>query len=285
MIRAARSGDEAAIEAFLQDHAESSMFLRSNLARFGLNNRDHPNATSYFIDEQDGIRAVFGLSNAGFLLLQTPCAGPEFWAQLPETVSGQKIAGIIGEVSQVSHAKAALELEKAGFSLERPEPLYRLSLDQMRDPGAATIRPPIAADAQLLTSWLRAYQIEAFKFEDNAALENVISKRVKNILAGDDTRLLVKGGKAVAMTAFNARLPDMVQIGGVYTPPELRNQGLARRVVAAHLREARAEGVETAILFASGAPACRAYEALGFQQIGHYTLAILAKPQIIESAS
>ncbi|MCP5038532.1 MAG: hypothetical protein GY945_13145 [Rhodobacteraceae bacterium] len=62
-------------------------------------------------------------------------------------------------------------------------------------------------------------------------------------------------------------------------------RGLARRAVAAHLLEARDKGVKTAILFASGAPACRAYEAIGFRQIGRYGLAILAEPQTIGPVS
>ena len=71
---------------------------------------------------------------------------------------------------------------------------------------------------------------------------------------------------------------DLVQIGGVYTPPGLRGQGHARRAVALHREEARAEGIRTAILFASGAAACRAYEAIGFERIGSYALSILRKP-------
>ncbi len=112
-----------------------------------------------------------------------------------------------------------------------------------------------------------------------------MSERVETTSEGDDTRLLIKDDKVLAMTAFNARLPDMVQIGGGYTPPEYRNRGLARRAVATLLREVQGEGVKTAILFASGAPACRAYEAIGFRQIGRYGLAILAEPQTIGPAS
>lgn len=86
------------------------------------------------------------------------------------------------------------------------------------------------------------------------------------------------------MTAFNARLPEIVQVGGVWTPPELRGRGYARCVIAAHLRVARRSGADRAILFTDeeNLPAQRAYEALGFSEIGTYGLAFLEESISIE---
>ena len=58
----------------------------------------------------------------------------------------------------------------------------------------------------------------------------------------------------------------------------------ARRVVAAHLAQARAAGVRTAILFTSDPAAARAYRAIGFQRIGDYTLALMPAPVTIGAA-
>ena len=70
MIRAARAGDEAAIDAFLEPHSTSSMFLRSNLANFGLglgaDRSSDPRATTFWVIDDGSIQAVFGRSNAGF---------------------------------------------------------------------------------------------------------------------------------------------------------------------------------------------------------------------------
>jgi predicted GNAT family acetyltransferase len=66
------------------------------------------------------------------------------------------------------------------------------------------------------------------------------------------------------MTGFNAQTADIVQIGGVYTPPPLRSRGHARRAVALHLAEARDRGVRAPRSLRSGAAAARAYEAIGF---------------------
>ena len=112
-------------------------------------------------------------------------------------------------------------------------------------------------------------------------LDEEAEGRTERALSSGDVRLLEIDGAPVAMTAINARLPDMVQIGGVYTPPDLRGRGYARRAVALHMQEVRAAGVQKAILFASGAAACRAYEAIGFERIGDYALAILRDPVVI----
>ena len=83
----------------------------------------------------------------------------------------------------------------------------------------------------------------------------------------------------MAKSSFNARIKEAVQIGGVWTPPELRNRGYGRSAVAASLLEARSEGVEKAILFTGGdnIPAQKAYTSLGFQPIGRYRIFLLQR--------
>lgn len=282
MLRAAVPGDEAAIEAFLAGHAETSMFLRGNLRDFGLDDRSHPHATAYWLAQEDGrIAAVFGLSNAGFAMCQAPGASPALWRAFTEAVAGRMLAGITGEAAQVAQAKRAFGLHSAAFALDRPEPLYRLDLAALTIPDSpGKTRPPAEADRALLRGWYDAYEQETLGTAPDRAAA-VARDRAGRAIASEHTRLLLIDGAPVAMTAFNARLPDMVQIGGVFTPPELRGRGFARRAVALHLAEVRENGATTAILFASGAAACRAYEAIGFARVGTYALAILKTPVTI----
>lgn len=132
MLRSAIAGDEPAIAGFLERHAETSMFLRSNLHRFGLFDRSSPNGTAYWLAETNGdITAVFGLSNAGMVMSEAPAAAPELWQSVAHALDGQSISGIAGEVSQVAQAKQALGLHSAAFGMDSPEPLYKLSLDAL----------------------------------------------------------------------------------------------------------------------------------------------------------
>ncbi len=68
---------------------------------------------------------------------------------------------------------------------------------------------------------------------------------------------------------------------------ELRRRGYGRCVVAASLLDARAQGVEKAILFTgeSNLAAQRAYTALGFRHIGDYRLLLLQSPMLAEELS
>jgi predicted GNAT family acetyltransferase len=80
------------------------------------------------------------------------------------------------------------------------------------------------------------------------------------------------------MCAFTARVPECVQLGGVWTAPSDRSRGYARSVVAFALLSAQREGVKRSVLFTDRGnhPARRAYEALGYRQVGRYGLVLFS---------
>lgn len=290
MIRPAFAGDEAILDGFLAQHAESSMFLRSNLVEAGLGNQTHPHGTTYLMDMRAGVlRGVFGLTNEGFAMCQAPGADQATWAGFVAALTGRDVKGITGDDAQVSHAIAAMGLAQNAFLSNATEPLYRLDLAELvlpvlDNPEAAlplSIRPPEARDIEILTLWYLAYGHETGVQPEQGATEKAI-ERAMNAINGDITRVLIHDGRPVAMTAFNAQFQDMVQIGGVYTPDQHRNKGYARYVVAAHLTEARKTGAKTAVLFANNSAAARAYEAIGFQHIGRYRVAVLKETHRLE---
>jgi predicted GNAT family acetyltransferase len=98
--------------------------------------------------------------------------------------------------------------------------------------------------------------------------------------------LLTEAGRPVASTAYNARVtrpdgsPETVQVGGVWTPVELRGRGYARCAVAGQLLESRGQGATRAVLFTGEdrMDAQAAYRALGFEPCGDYGLIFFADP-------
>lgn len=273
-MRPATPADIPAMEAFLDRHAATTMFLRANLARFGLDDRSHPHGTTYFVEEADGqLTGVFGISNAGFVLGQ----GTD-WAGFARMIAGRKVVGLNGAKDQVDAARTVFDLSGTRALLDHDEPHYQLTLADLNEAalGPQTLRPPVVQDLPWLAEWNAAYMIETLGADDDDANRAEGLARADRMMNEGYGRILMDGGQPVAMTAFNAELPDMVQIGGVYTPPRFRGRGYARTAVGRHLMEVRAKGVREAILFASGEAACRAYEALGFRQIGQYTLVFLA---------
>lgn len=277
----ATDADLPDVEAFLARHAETLMFLRANLRRHGLGDRRSPRALRLMLIRTAGaLTGVVGLTNAGFALLQAPGAGPEDWRAVAGWLAGSPLTGVTGEAAQVDAALAALDLPDSAFAHRPAEPLYRLALADLDlascVPGR--IRRPRARDRDLLTRWFTDFEQATLGTPPRLAAEKG-ADRADMAIDEDRVRLFEQGDTPLAMTAFNAELPEIVQVGGVYTPAAYRGRRAARSAVGLHLAEARRQGVRLAVLAAASAPACRAYEALGFRRIGAYTLALLAPPE------
>jgi predicted GNAT family acetyltransferase len=258
-------GDEAMIEAFLRPHITSSMFLLSNLRHCGLTSGTWAGAF------QDGaLVGVLQHAPNGNLLLQAP----QHLSELVREVT-RPVRGLIGPWPQVVAARAVLGLTEAPCDLDSREDLFELDLSQLIVPeplraGHVTCQLAHPRDRDLLVSWRAEYQLEALGRTHDAAQE------VDDLLARSDLYVLHQDNRPVACSAFNSRLPDCVQIGGVWTPPELRSRGYARAAVAGSLLHA---GVPRSVLFTDPAnlPAQRAYLALGYEIIGEYGLVLFQR--------
>ncbi|WP_422065268.1 GNAT family N-acetyltransferase [Shimia sp.] len=259
------------IEVFLRDHLQSSMFFLSSLADHGLGGAE-PRALRVWALEGDQ-PGLFALSNEGGILLQAPDAQAADWAATAPFWQGRPLVGCLGESTQVAAFLAVSGLDQRPMSLNGAEPGYRLALTALRLPACdgLTLIPLSEAPRSLIESWRVDYHRTVMGTPEHAraaAAQNDIA----GYLARDSHRVVMRGDVPVAMSGFNATLPDVVQIGGVYTPPELRGQGLARRSVALHLAEARDRGVTHSVLFAASPQAARAYEAIGFERNGSFSM-------------
>jgi len=276
----ATESDLPEIESFLACRAETSMFLRANLRRHGLGDRRAPRALSLALRHVGArLTGVFGLTNAGFALVQAPEATPGDWQAFARWLAPRRLIGLNAEADQANAALAALALPDAAFARRAAEPLFRLDLAGLRLDALApgSIRRPRDRDRALLTRWFTAFEHEALGTPAASAAERG-ADRADMAIDEDSVRLFEHQDIPLAMTAFNAELPEIVQVGGVYTPPENRGRRAARSAVALHLVEARRRGVRLAVLAAASEPAGRAYQALGFQRIGTMTLALLQTP-------
>lgn len=275
-VRFAQQGDEAALEARFKTQANHAMFLRGNLRQHGLGPSIHPHGSRYLL-RLDGrhIHGVAALTRGGYAMGLGDADDLPLWTAFATRFAGHLFRGVTGQPAMAGSVRAALGLEPHRFSTDEITPLFRLGLDRLPSVTDADLRAPTEADLAILGSWLAGFDAEALGVKiapDHAA---GIAARAEAALSDDCLRLLFVAGRPVAMTRFNAQLPDMVQVGGVYTPPDLRGRGYARRAVAAHLIQARRRGVHAAILFSANAAASRAYRAIGFRQVGDYAVALL----------
>lgn len=269
-----RTKDLPRAKALLQERRAEAMFPLSNLERYGLDG-DAPYAMRLWRRGEN----LLGLTRSGTVM---PCgSGP--WQDAAIPLEGAQISAVIGAQPAARAVVAALGCQGQPATLDRDEPHYLCRLDQLALPdGPGALVPLKDAPRALLLQWLADYQTEALGTEARTAQRRALDD-LERYQQADSHRVLMVEGRACAMTGINARAGDMVQVGGVYTPPDLRGRGHARRAVALHLQEHRRTGTSAAVLFAANVPAQRAYEAIGFRQIGLWCLLLLADPLTVST--
>jgi N-acetylglutamate synthase-like GNAT family acetyltransferase len=273
-LRAATADDLPALTAFLRRYEATSMFPLSNLAGAGLNGGG-PYGMRFWVTGD--VSGAIGLTKGGMLHPQWP--GAADLAAARAVLAGAGVAGVIGPAGQVTALVAALGLCKAGREMDRTESGFVLDLNNLIIPeGPGVLAALEAVDAGVLAAWRATYLTEVTGRPPDRAARQAPAD-IERWRTAKSHFVLLEAGVPVAMSGFNAVLPDVVQVGGVYVPPALRGKGRARRVVALHLAEARAKGVRRARLFAVSDQAARAYRAIGFGPADPVGLVLFADPQ------
>jgi GNAT superfamily N-acetyltransferase len=266
------------VEALLTARLDQAMFPVSNLRAHGLRAKgfasDHPHATRFWLIGTD---SVVALTQGGMVmaLLAQDCD----LSSLPSVLAGQTVQGAVGPALSIRPILRALNLQGAPARLDEDEPGFALDLANLQIPDLAhaDLVPAAAVSRDLLVAWRAAATVETQGMPADEAAERAADD-LETWLDRDSHRVLLHDGKPVALTGFNARLPEIVQVGAVYTPPDLRNRGYARTAVARHLAEARATGTTRAVLFAATPAATRAYLAIGFLPTADFALVLFRQP-------
>lgn len=288
MIRKLKEGDEPLLEHFLSGYAETSMFLRSNLKASGLSYKDESFHGEYLgsfckAGQIEGVLAHFWNGN---IMMQAP--NVEVLDRLIKAfrkIVTRPIVGILGENQQAEIVLSGLNISNQQYAINRSEGLYILDLKAISFPNETEndfdVIEAGKLEKPLLLQWIKAYEIEALGAAEGEALASHIENRVDRLIKNSNCWALIINGIPVSLSAFNARLTDIVQIGPVWTPPEYRNKGYARTLVRLTLLKAKQEGICKAILFTDNPAAIKAYEAIGFRKMGFYRLALLKTPVIL----
>jgi RimJ/RimL family protein N-acetyltransferase len=281
-LRKLEPGDEPLTFEFLDRHRETSLFLISNIERAGLEDRGEPLQATYVAHFHEGaISALAAHAWNGNLLLQGD-QGIEAAALSAVARTGRPPRGLVGPPPLIRRVRGALGLEGAATAHDEMERLFAVDLGDIRvpallDEAEAELRAPTEAEAAgILTDWRVEYQIETLGSERSAGLEAGSRALMEAMRVEDSSRVLLHRGRLVAFTAFNARTRGIVQVGGVFTPRELRGRGYARSAVAGSLMEARLAGARRSVLFTGpeNHAAIRAYTAIGYEPIGEFGLVL-----------
>jgi len=285
-IRILKPGDEEAAEKFLSQYAPSSMFLRSNLRAAGFEMRGKALQGIYHasFSQHGNIRGILAHYWNGNVMVQsndndTTRALVRYFRQ----TANQPVAGILGPANLVEVVISELELENAEFSINTNEELFALDLAKIILPTASPANQFQMVEAAqipkgILSEWLKSYDMEALGSLDNDKLANQVENRTNAMISENRSWALLADNEPVCLCGLNARLPDIVQVGPVWTPLVHRNLGYARILVAMVLQHVQKQGVEKSILFTDNPAAAKAYGAIGFEKIGYYRMALLKTP-------
>lgn len=273
-------------EAYLRDHADTSMFLRSNALKAGLDFRSQPFQAYYFgvFTDEAILTGVLALNWNGNIFSQADDAIvlSQLIDRAVDIQPDFMVKGVLAPFWQAEQILSRFNLPTEAYQLSENEDVYRLQLADLVVPeaiaeGAMRCRLITLDDVDVLTEWGMAYEIEALGI-DPATPDLKQSQRdeVLSHLAQNDRYILCDAeGRPIAKAALNAQLPDIVQIGGVYTPPAARGLGYAQAVVAGMLLIARSRGVTHSVLFTKNPAAASAYKKIGYVKTGNYNLTLL----------
>ena len=275
MIRQAVPGDEAALRAFLEPRAITSLYLLANLERFGLEPTDHKNATTYFANwHDDHVTGVIGVTQAGYGLVQAP----DHASDLASCLAERPLLGVLGLPDHVAAVLGALHLTTVEFIAHDDEPLCAMELRDLPPPDHG-LRQPTEADRDLLTMWIADFLLVTRQCPTlDAALAGAIS-RVDAAINEGDVWLWCPEGVPLGSVGINARAGNLVHVGAVYVPPEHRCKGIAEAMIRALVRQCGQDGAHKAVLFANSPSAERAYVRAGFARIGRFRIALFAQPE------
>jgi GNAT superfamily N-acetyltransferase len=188
-----------------------------------------------------------------------------------------RLRGFIGEWDTVAPVRERFRAANPGYraTFDSREILYAYPL--RRDDGSLVHDPRVRLLVpQDFEQWLRLDEgyIAELGVPDDLKLEQKRELFARSVSA----RLwwgLFGGASMLARVALNSSGPTVGQVGGVFTVPANRRQGMAMAAMCHMLKDCRdVHGHARSILFTGEAdvPAQKLYESIGYQRIGTFAL-------------
>lgn len=270
--------DIAALEAFLLEHVDYTMFQRGNLRAAGIVYTGQPLSGVYAAAFVDGVITAVAVHAWNGNLLLAGDAGLEqaLDAALAAESPPRDVRGLLGPWPAITRTRTHLGLLEKPTDLDSCEELLTLPLSNLEVPPpcpGVTLRVAKVEDTDALIRLGIAFEEEALH---RTPPTDEVRATAKRYIAQRGTYVAEYGGEIIAKTNFSARLPDAVGIGGVYTAPAHRGRGHGRAVVAASLTAVAKEGVTRAVLFTqkTNIAALKAYRSIGFESVGDFGLVL-----------
>lgn len=270
------AGNVSKVEQFLAEHAETCLFLASNLTNYGPRLSEHPNSGDFkCLREGTEVVGVFCLARRGNLHVELAGRTEGVASVVEDSRRGPiRVRGVLGEWSIASAIwRELVRTRTVVETYASRELLLSLQLSERGSPPESKIAQLEYEDyeqwAQLNGDYLR---------EEGLPLN--LSEEQRRRQFRDETSAgywwgLRDGELLLSIAALNARHGALGQVGGVFTPKPLRRRGHSRAVLRGLLETCRSSlGLSKLILFtgASNVAALGVYRALGFREVAEFAL-------------
>ncbi len=271
-VRRLHAPDEAALAQFLQADRGYGLFITSNMLSFGLNGTDlrfwgQFHHASHAPPHLEGALMLAG-HNANLYVAE----GADPTPLIDEAVC-ERLHFIMGEARVMARVQARL-----GARVQRVEEHHFAELPQHRFQSPAVALPPsvrvrrgVPRDVDALA---RLY-FNTSGFEDLTypQVRNTMMNRVSHLR----TYLAEAQGRVLAAASTSAESYAAAMIGGVWTAPFARGQGLSTAVVAALCADLLRERLRPHLFYLiDNTPAARVYAKIGFRLSGGWRVVYCA---------
>jgi predicted GNAT family acetyltransferase len=187
------------------------------------------------------------------LLVSTlpPAAGPDLAAAVRARAEalGVRPSGVNGPAGS-AHAVASALSSVTGRTIARVRPMLLHELEHPQEVATPSgfRRQAVSADVPLLGAWLDAFSAEVEIYAGDSL------RTASRMVRDSNFEMWIDAGEPVCVVGHHAAVGQVVRVGPVYTPPEHRNRGYARRLTYEVSIDALAEpGVNRCMLFTDAA--------------------------------
>lgn len=283
-VRTLDPADAEALEAFLQQHIAQAHPLLAQLADGGLDNRQGPLQAHYLAAfEKKKIKGLLALCNSGYVMPLCPDTAllNELVDRWAEWFKGDTL-GLIGPREQIDVLLARLGGEELPFRFNNTEQILALGPDNFSaplTPSPYPIRYAEMEDAEHLYGLRTALLHEVAGLPLTPELVEQVRADVDADIATGSLFMMEGPDRPVGLGQILDRQRGLLQIGGIYLLPELRNRGLGRALLAGLCHFLKQE---TLILFTTKRHIAlnRAALRLGFHFAGEQSLILFNEPVV-----
>lgn len=279
-VRVLRDENRAALTAFLNDRPDTHLFLRANLAKGRMEDegKRHDGTWVGTVRDDGTVTSIAALFWNGVCLLQTPAHVDEILDMLA-AAAARPVIELCGPTDQIERALLHGLVRDRSLRSRHDASVMTLALAQLRAPQAleaksVDTRPPMGEELALLGDWHAAFNDEVFGDPRSPESDLKAKQWIRAIHDERRDAVATVEDQPVSYCAITNSLEDEINIGAVYTPPELRGRGYAQCAVAGMLRDATRDGIQRAGLTAlkENPASIRTYAALGFAPAFDWTI-------------